>query len=47
MLTKDDWLHLELHMHRLDKIIECLEEFFDKSKDHDERLELMDKILKL
>jgi len=47
MLTKDDWLHLELHGHRLDKIIECFDEFFDKSTDKDRRLELMDKILKL
>jgi len=47
MLKKDDWLHLELHMHRLDEIIECFDKFFDKSTDHDERLELMDKILKL
>ena len=43
---KNDWLNFEWHIHNLDVILEGLEKLFDKSKDDDERLKIIDQILK-
>ncbi len=43
---KNDWLNFEWHIHNLDVILESLEKLFDKSKDDDERLKIIDQILK-
>lgn len=44
---KNDWLNPEWHIHNLDVILDGYEKLFNKSKDEDERLKLIHKILKV
>ncbi len=43
---KNDWLNPEWHIHNIDAMLESLEKIFDKSKDDNERLKILDQILK-
>ena len=44
---RDDWADPEIHVHRLDEILDVLDKKLDSAKDDDEKFKIIDRILEV
>ena len=44
---RDDWADPEMHVHRLDEILDVLDKKLDSAKDDDEKFKIIDRILEV